>query len=166
MAQSDPVDYQNIRLQVVDIRPTTEESPAAGFEVALCWKSRGAVAQDYTVFVHMYDQQGELMTTGDGPPMNGAFPTHLWQRGDVIRDLHHLPVASLDLSPGAGYRIGIGLYEPTSGVRVPAVQDGNPLPNDTLLLDVTLSPDSSALSTSRSRVSQPTALTAGRVRLE
>jgi hypothetical protein len=163
---SDPVDYQNIWLQAVDIRPAAGDSPPADFEVALCWESRGAVAQDYTVFVHLYDEQGELVTTGDGPPLNGAFPTHLWRPGDLVRDTHHLPVAGLDLSPGAGYRIGIGLYEPTSGVRVPAVQDGNPLPNDTLLLDVTLSPDSPGLSTSRSRVSQPTALTAGRVRLE
>ena len=96
--------------------------------VTLCWASRRPVSEDYVVFVHLYDAQGALVETGDGPPMEGAFPTHLWQTGDVVRD-----VRRLTLPPGlslAQAQIGVGLYGPEDGKRLAVVQGAARQPND------------------------------------
>jgi hypothetical protein len=107
-------------------------TPVGRLQVSLCWESLAPAPLDYTVFVHLYDANGTLLATGDGPPMNGAFPTRLWQPGDVIADTHRLPLPA----GNEDYRIGVGLYDPISGARLQAVQAGQPLPDDTVFLKV------------------------------
>ncbi len=110
------------------------DSKKPGLHVSLCWKSLASVPEDYTVFVHLYDETGELLATGDGPPLNGAFPTRLWKPGDEIADTHFVPVTEEDLLTAREYRIGVGLYELNSGQRLQAVQAGQALPDNTMLL--------------------------------
>jgi hypothetical protein len=95
-------------------------------QVTLCWENLASVSEDYTVFVHAYDDAGTLLGTGDAPPMNQAFPTRLWQPGDRVRDPHALTLNQ----EGNVQRIMIGLYDPQTGARLPAVQAGARLPND------------------------------------
>jgi hypothetical protein len=102
--------------------------------VTLCWESLAPAALDYTVFVHLYDAQGELVATGDGQPLNGAYPTHLWQPGDRVVDVHLLAAASGDVSGDGGYQVGVGLYDLGSGLRLRALQSGQPVANDVVLL--------------------------------
>lgn len=83
--------------------------------VTLCWESLQPLDSDYTVFVHLTDETGLPIVTGDGPPMNNAFPTGLWRPGDVILDIHRLPAAG-----AGGQRIAVGLYNPADGSRLPA----------------------------------------------
>jgi hypothetical protein len=78
-----------------------------------------------------------LLATGDGPPMNGAFPTRLWRPGDVVADVHVIPWSDLDtwdLGAEGSYRVGVGLYDPHSGERLQAMQDGQPLPGNTVFI--------------------------------
>jgi hypothetical protein len=124
-----------IALKGAAVNPSPE-STNPGFQVSLCWENLAPVPLDYTVFVHLYDEDGELLATGDGPPMNGAFPTRLWQPGDVIADVHFVSSDSLGVpSETNGYRFGVGLYDPTNGERLQAVQSGQPLPNNVAFLD-------------------------------
>lgn len=94
--------------------------------VTLCWKALQPVPVNYTVFVHLVDGNGALISTGDGPPMNGAFPTSMWQPGDVILDTHYLPLPEQGL--GTDERITVGHYWPEDGTRPPVFADGSPLP--------------------------------------
>ncbi len=87
-----------------------------GSRVELCWQALCPLPADYTVFVHLQDASGALLATGDGPPMQGAFPTSLWRSGDVVLDVHHL----LSLPDAENGRISVGLYEPKDGSRLPA----------------------------------------------
>lgn len=100
------------------------------WQVMLLWESVTAVDQDLVTFVHAYDSDGELITTGDGPPLGGAFTTPYWSPGDRILSTHTLVIPA-EASIGT---IGVGLYEPTSGTRVAASSGGNPLPNDTVVV--------------------------------
>jgi hypothetical protein len=99
-----------------------------GTQVALCWEALQSPAADYTVFVHLESVAGTLIATGDSPPMVGAFPTAMWQPGDVILDVHHLPeeIEDLEFPPV----ITLGLYRPEDGSRLPARIDGSPVPDD------------------------------------
>ncbi len=94
-----------------------------GARVTLCWQSLAPLAGDYHVFVHLYDAAGTLVAAGDGPPMGGAFPSSLWQPGDVILDIHYLPALV------EGGRIAVGLYRLEDGVRLPVAIGGNAVPD-------------------------------------
>jgi len=98
-----------------------------GARVVLCWKSLRPLLADYTVFVHLEDASGVLIGTGDGPPMQGAFPTSMWRPGDVVLDTHRLVPAAGE--EAGGQRITVGLYKPEDGSRLPAYIGGVPVPD-------------------------------------
>ncbi len=126
---SAPVHFGDaIALTAATIQPLKGHNNSQ-FTISLCWQSLAPTAADYTVFVHLYAENGEMLATGDGPPMDGAFPTHLWQPGDIIADTH-------GVSGSSGARIGVGLYDLSTIQRLPATQAGQPLPNDTVYLDL------------------------------
>jgi hypothetical protein len=112
-----------------------DDASRPGLQVTLCWESLGLASDDYTVFVHLYDESGELINTGDGPPMKGAFPTSLWQPGDRIVDEHFVPFVT-GSPTRADYPVGVGLYDLDNGVRLQAVQNDEAAPNNTVLLGI------------------------------
>ncbi len=93
--------------------------------VMLCWKALTPLPGDYTVFVHVLDDGGVLVGSGDGPPMQGAFPTSLWRPGDMVLDFHHLTIDE----GTAVARITVGLYNPANGSRIPVSADRIPVPD-------------------------------------
>ena len=91
-------------------------SQAAGkLTLTLDWKATGAVAKDYTVFVHMIDAAGKQVAQNDSQPQGGAFPTSLLPAGFEAPDSHVLDIAGL---PPGDYRMEVGLYELASGARL------------------------------------------------
>jgi len=98
-----------------------------GARVVLCWENLQPLLADYTVFVHLEDASGALIGTGDGPPMQGAFPTSMWRPGDVVLDTHRLVPAAGE--EAGGQRITVGLYKPEDGSRLPAYVGGVPVPD-------------------------------------
>jgi hypothetical protein len=63
--------------------------------------------------------------------MGGAFPTSLWQPGDVVSDRHVLPGVKLDELKGE--RVLVGLYDVETGARLDAFVGGTRLVNDQAL---------------------------------
>jgi hypothetical protein len=96
-----------------------------GGEVILDWRADRKPKAGYTVFVHAVDGSGTLVAQQDGIPQDGAFPTTLWEPGDVVRDVHHL-----GLAPRAGIHLEIGLYTQPDVKRLPAYQPGGQEPAD------------------------------------
>jgi 4-amino-4-deoxy-L-arabinose transferase-like glycosyltransferase len=97
--------------------------PGAIGRLTLYWQASGAegqayvpLLQDYTVFVHLLDAAGNQIVNADAPPVNGDYPTSMWQAGDVADDLHLLPLPP-DLPTGE-YHIAVGLYDPVTGARL------------------------------------------------
>jgi hypothetical protein len=72
---------------------------------------------DYTTFVHLTNSAGELVAQQDQPPLKGAYPTSLWDPGEIIADELALPLPA-ELPPGR-YELLVGLYDPLSGQRLP-----------------------------------------------
>jgi hypothetical protein len=105
--------------------------PGQSIPVTLTWAVRNAPQRDYSVFVHLEDEQGHVWGYGDGAPRGGNYPTWCWAEGEVIVDEHALVVAE-DIPPGT-YHITVGLYD--SGGRVVAFGgDGARLANDAVVL--------------------------------
>jgi hypothetical protein len=88
--------------------------------VTLVWRARAPIGTEYTAFVHLLDQDGDLVTQSDHPPMGGAYPTSMWDAWDVVRDPHSLTVGG-SAAPGS-CAISIGMYDSSTGERLPARQ--------------------------------------------
>lgn len=113
---------QGITLAGYDLvpQPVVPGNPA---HLTLYWQAGDSPSQDYTVFVHLLDGEGQRVTGADAPPVAGFYPTSLWQAGDWIDDRHLLSVPA-DLGPG-NYTIAVGLYDPVSGARLSRLDGGD-----------------------------------------
>lgn len=89
---------------------------ASELNLSLYWQARAAVEADYTVFVHLRNATGRIVAQKDSPPARGAYPTSLWDTGEIIRDEINLPLTS-PLAPGH-YELVAGLYDFATGVRL------------------------------------------------
>jgi hypothetical protein len=84
--------------------------------ITLHWRSIRVPRADYTVFLHLLDSEGQVVSQHDSPPQGGAYPTSTWDSGEVVIDEHTLR-PPLDLTPGL-YSLWVGLYLPASGERL------------------------------------------------
>jgi len=83
--------------------------PGGTLLLTLHWKALAQPARDYTVFVHLLDAEGKVRAQVDAQPRGGAYPTSIWEAGEIIRDEYALPLPA-NLAQGL-YRIEIGFYE-------------------------------------------------------
>jgi hypothetical protein len=73
----------------------------------------------YKFFVHLYDaDSGALVAQTDVMPLGWAYPTSWWEVAEIVSDEIEL---SLDGVPEGTYRLGIGVYHPDTGARLPLV---------------------------------------------
>ena len=109
---------------------TTPGDEALG--LTLWWRSIAPVDADYIVFVHLYDADGQLVATADAPPLAGGFPTSMWQPGDRVLDER---IVAWPTKDGNTPRLGIGWYDPDTGVRLEATTaDSARLSEDTAMI--------------------------------
>ncbi len=97
-----------------------EEQPD-GLAVTLYWETDQPIDQDYVVFLHLLNGQGEIIAQHDSPPANGRYPTRTWPLHTIVPDVHFLP--GQRLAPGLSLRAG--LYLPASYLRAPLESGGD-----------------------------------------
>jgi len=93
----------------------TELKPGDPICLELQWGTTSQLPTNYTVFVHVLDQNGQPVAQSDLQPGGGYAPTSGWPIGQPITDRHGL-VLPPTLAPGT-YQIVIGLYG-SDGVRL------------------------------------------------
>lgn len=111
------------RMRLAAYRLDTD-APRAGepLEVTLYWHSLERSDLPYTVFVHLLDDQGNLLAQDDGMPVDDQLPTSCWQPGEWIRDVHTLTVPPDAAGTSSELRVGL-YYWPTLG-RLPVTDGG------------------------------------------
>lgn len=82
--------------------------------LALTWQVNDAVPEDVTVFVHLVDDQGQLVGQSDGEPLAGTYPFWLWPTGTIAQDRRFVQ------DDNAGDKFLVGLYRRTDGQRLQA----------------------------------------------
>ena len=102
------------QIQLVAFDKSGAFEPGNTVQVTLYWKASDPTEQPTTVFVHIYDDQGQLITQQDATPVNGTFPTNEWKPNTIIVDQHHL------LIPDASRpkTLVVGLYDSQTQVRL------------------------------------------------
>jgi hypothetical protein len=89
--------------------------------LSLVWQSGGPADQDYTMFVHVLDAQGQRIGQADVPPGGPRWPTSQWGAGHYITSVQQVPLPA-NAPPGT-YRIAIGIYDTASFARQPLSSD-------------------------------------------
>jgi hypothetical protein len=95
---------------------TTQPHPGDSLTLTLYWASAGPLASDYTVFVQLVDDAGQIVAQGDGPPRAGRYPTSAWGPEESFDDPHTLQLP-IELAPG-NYYLLVGLYNPQDNMRL------------------------------------------------
>ncbi|MCL4459496.1 MAG: glycosyltransferase family 39 protein [Chloroflexi bacterium] len=90
--------------------------PGDEVNIQLYWRALTGIERDYTVFVHLLDGQGKMITQHDGYPDQGRFPTTAWQPGRTVLDRHSLTLPHS--TPPGTYTIEVGLYYLPTGERL------------------------------------------------
>jgi hypothetical protein len=114
------VDFGNLfTLQAITYEMGQDEGT-----ITLYWEAEQKVNDSYTIFIHLIDETGRLVSQSDKIPAYGSSPTNIWQPGDLIRDEHHLGPF-----PAQGTLL-IGAYDPVTGQRLPVTYQGVPQPDN------------------------------------
>ena len=114
-----------IRFLGYTLRPSTAIHAGKTLTVDLSWQAQSPLHRDYTVFVHLLGPYnpasgGPLWAQDDGYPLGGGHPTSRWMPGQAVPDRHliHVP----ENTPPGNYQIEIGLYDASTGDRLPVDQ--------------------------------------------
>jgi hypothetical protein len=97
--------------------------------LSLYWQAREPLAADYTVFVHLLDASGAKIAQADSPPDEGRYPTTAWEPGEVVRDVHRIPLTEAK----GGSHFVVGLYLLATMERLP-VTDATGQTKDSIVL--------------------------------
>jgi hypothetical protein len=81
--------------------------------LTLYWQALSRPGEDYTFFVHVLDAAGQVLSQWDGQPDGGAYPTSIWDPGEVVLVPLQVPL------PTGAQQVAIGVYGPPAGERLP-----------------------------------------------
>jgi len=109
-------------------------SPGKSLYLTLYWQALGKMDVSYTVFTHLLDTKEQIRGQKDSVPGGGTLPTTSWMQGEIITDEYEIAVYP-DAPPGE-YVIEMGMYDASTGQRLPVFSDDQVLEDDRLLLGV------------------------------
>ncbi len=106
---------------------TDRVTAGESFNLTLYWRALAPMDQDYSVFIHVYGLDSQLIGQEDSYPGKGSYPTRLWQPGQALRDTYRLTIAPQANAPTQA-RIEVGLYELSNLKELPRFDpQGRPL---------------------------------------
>ena len=99
----------------------------------LVWQAQQPATAE--IFVHGLDCAGKMLGQADGAALARMFPLWLWQAGEAVRDVRQIQLA--DAPDNGCTQIAVGLFDPASGARLPAVDAaGRALADDRYIIGV------------------------------
>lgn len=103
-------------LQGYTLTPQTE-----ALSLALFWQVENPPPDNYTLFLHLRNANGETIRQWDRQPFAGRYPTGQWQTGETLTELMFLPLSAEELS--AGHHLALGWYNLETLTRLPLRND-------------------------------------------
>jgi mannosyltransferase len=130
-APSAPDQLLDVRLQD---RETDDEVTLQGYSLlndqlaagdiaqfTLFWRAEETPRRRYKVFVHVLDEQNQIVGQRDAEPGGGANLTSLWHPGETVVD--NYGVAIHPATPPGAYRVEVGMYDLETGQRLLTPED-------------------------------------------
>lgn len=94
--------------------------------IDLVWEALTEQETNYTVFVHLLDEDGRVIGQHDSPPLFGSRPTAGWISGEYLLDPH--PITLNENATSGPATIAIGLYDPATSIRLTTPEGTNFIP--------------------------------------
>jgi hypothetical protein len=116
-------DIQNVQVRKGD-----------ALHLTLTWQALSAMDQDYTVFVHLLDDNDHIWGQEDLQPVYGSHPTSEWAEGEVVVDPH--TVWTDEDAPLGLYRVEVGLYLLSTMERLELLDSSGSAFDDRLIIDL------------------------------
>jgi hypothetical protein len=104
-------------MRLIAVNLLDNGQPGQLLPVEFTWQAFTQPRLNYNLFLQLLNLDGILVAQHDSPPNGGYTPTSSWQAGRQITSRHALQLPT-DLSAG-NYRLIAGLYNPTTGERLP-----------------------------------------------
>jgi tRNA A-37 threonylcarbamoyl transferase component Bud32 len=99
-----------------------EFRPGETVQLTLHWQALREMSKDHTVFVHLTQADGQVVSQQDIQPLGGARPTTSWTPGEMVDDPYELAIP-VGASPGT-YWLKVGMYSQDIMKRLPVVEPG------------------------------------------
>ena len=107
-------------------------TPNTALRLTLYWRVLAPMEISYTVFTHLLDANGQLWTQKDNPPVRGSYPTTEWRVGEAIVDKYDIVIPPD--APAGQYELVVGLYDATTGQRLPLLDKTEQRQDERVLL--------------------------------
>jgi len=123
------------------------------FELALYWRSLTPQISDYSIALHLVDENGWRYGQQDSQHPAG-YPTSRWQTNEYARDVHRLAV--WPGTPPGEYTLVVGVYDAASGRQLDRLDaNGAPAGVSYLLAQVQVTRPTQAPTVAELDISQP-----------
>jgi hypothetical protein len=107
-------------------------APNTALRLTLYWRVLAPMETSYTVFTHLLDANGQLWAQKDNLPVRGSYPTTEWRVGETIVDKYGIVVPPD--APAGQYELEVGLYDATTGQRLPLLDKTGQRQDERVLL--------------------------------
>ena len=119
----------------------TDASVPGRLALSLVWEAIAPMTDDYSLFVHVADEQGRRLAQWDGPPLGSHLPTSKWQTGLRQRGTYALSIPADAVT--RRYQLQVGLYDWKTLERLPVSDPtGNSQDNSVLIVAAAMEPSS------------------------
>lgn len=124
--------YLDNKVKLLGYNIESSFHPGHGIHLDLFWQTLQPMEEDYTVFIHLVDGEGNIWGQKDNQPGDGFYPTTLWKKGEIVRDQYDVVISSD--APSGEYRLEVGMYLAETGERLNVLKNGVPVPDNRILL--------------------------------
>ena len=100
--------------------------PGEIVRLTLYWRALEPLEKDYSVFVHLLDENDLIVGQVDTYPGLGNFPFTQWPLGKVVADVYPVPISPTAYAPSKA-RWEVGVYDHATGERLRVLE---PTPRD------------------------------------
>jgi hypothetical protein len=119
------LDYEILNVQL---------RPGDALQLTLTWQALAVMDDDYTVFVHILDDDDRIWGQEDLQPARGTHPTSHWTEGEVVLDPH--TVWTDQDAPLGLYRLEVGVYLLRTMERLYLLDPAGDPVGESLILDL------------------------------
>jgi 4-amino-4-deoxy-L-arabinose transferase-like glycosyltransferase len=88
--------------------------PGEPLDVTVYWETLSTTPDEYTVFVHLIDEDGVVVAQRDTYPGLGRYPTSAWRSGYLFADTYRVWLPESAYSPNT-LSVRVGLYRSQAG---------------------------------------------------
>jgi mannosyltransferase len=107
-------------------------APNTVLRLTLYWRVLAPMEISYTIFTHLLDTNGQLWAQKDNRPVRGSYTTTEWTVGETIVDKYDIVIPP-DV-PAGQYELEVGLYDATTGQRLPLLDEREQRQDERVLL--------------------------------